>query len=113
MSAQPPYKIFEEVSDLITESRAMLLSGEMIELAGLDERVNNLCEAILALTEEERTLYADKLQYLMVELQTLGDTLKAGKDKLGEEILDIPSHRKATVAYLTVDASDGKKKDGN
>ncbi len=117
MSVQSPEKLFQDVSAFITESRALLEKGAMMELDGLDAEVKRLCDAVLGLSQEQRIQYADKLQFLMKGLSALGDEMIQQRDAVVLEMRGLNQYRKAHVAYSTADATDafGKKKedDGN
>lgn len=101
-----PEKLFAAINEFVGESRALLDSGKLMELKGLDERVKTLCAAVLELTQEERTRYADKLQTLLNDLTVLGTEMAAQRDQVGKEISHLSDHKKASVAYRTTEAID-------
>lgn len=111
--ASSPEKMFEGISRFIDDSRNLLKEGAVMELSGLDEQVRGLCEQMLELSQDDRIMYADKLQKLLGELKKLGEELVVHRDAMVKEIQHISEHRKANVAYRTADASDdfGKKKE--
>ena len=104
-------KLFRDISQFIAESRAMLEAGAIMELAGLDDQVRMLCDAVLQLSQDERILYPDRLQELFNGLKLLGEEMEAQRDKLADEIRGVPQFKKASVAYRIVDASDGYKEE--
>lgn len=108
-----PEKLFEDVAAFISESRAQLQKGVLLEMKNLDGEVKSLCEAILQLTPEQGKQYESKLQELFSSLTELGNELQQQRDAVAEEIRGLASHRKAHVAYSAADATDafGKKKD--
>ena len=110
MSANPE-KLFKEIERFVADSRGLLGEGAVMELAGLDERVRLLCEQVLMLSGEERARYANLLDGLLNELKTLGEDLKTQQDAVANEIRYLSSHKKASVAYKTADATDGFKKE--
>ncbi len=99
-------QLFDEIGQFVKESHALLESGAIMELTGLDERVRTLCDQVLQLTQEERLMYADRLQELLEKLNGLGQALVSERDKLGEEASQLTQHKKAHVAYRTADARD-------
>lgn len=105
MSA-PAEKLFDDIAQFISDSRSLLEQGALMELAGLDDQVRTLCEMVLDLSQDDRLRYADRLQYLLGELKALGETMAAQKEQIAKELSNISSHKKATVAYKVVDASD-------
>jgi hypothetical protein len=108
--SRSPEKLFNDISQFVSESRAMLEQGALMELAGLDEHVKTLCDAVLHLSQSDRMIYADRLQQLLIELKELGEAMAKQRDAMAEEIRDLSSHQKASVAYRTAEASDRKKK---
>jgi predicted metal-dependent phosphoesterase TrpH len=102
----PPEQLFNDIAQFVTESRALLRDGAMMELAGLDERVKILCDAVLQISDQDRMRYASRLKDLLGELKALGDEMVAQRDQIAEEIRAVSSHKKANVAYRVTDASD-------
>jgi hypothetical protein len=100
--------LFNEMSEYVIHSRELLKAGALMELGGLDERVLVLCEEVLMLSEEQRGAYAGRLQQLFTELEALGAELAAQRDAVAQEVQSLPQHKKASVAYRIVNASDRK-----
>jgi hypothetical protein len=103
--------LFKDIAQFVKESRALLEAGAIMELGGLDQRVNMLCEQVLSLSQEERLLHADRLQTLLKELSELGEALVAQRDKLGGEAVQLAQQKKANTAYRTAEASDNFDRD--
>jgi len=101
--------LFNEVAQFIDESRALLEANKMLELSGLDDNVQTMCDAILRLSQAERMEYADRLQQLLGDLKALGDSMVEKRELLAGEIRDLGTHKKASTAYRIVEASDGYK----
>ena len=104
-------ELFAAIAQFIAESRVLLESDALIELAGLDVQVQTLCEAVLELSQDERVAYADRLQELLAGLHDLGEEMVARREGLAEEMRGVSKHKKANSAYRTVDASVEKKKE--
>jgi hypothetical protein len=115
MSAQPAQQLFLEVEQFIAEGRALLDQGALMELAGLDEQVRILCDRVLQLSQEERLVYADKLQKLLGDLTALGETMAQKRDLIAEEIRGLSHHKKASTAYRVADSRDdfGERDEGD
>jgi len=112
MSSTKPHSaqtLFDGIMQFIAESRELLESGAVMELAGLDDQVRSLCDAVLQLSQEERVLYADRLQHVLADLQILGEAMVTQRDLVAEEIRSISHHKKAASAYRVAEASDGYK----
>ena len=104
-----PESLFEDIKNFVTDSRSLLGDGAVVELAGLDNEVEKLCTLVLELSTETREKYADYLQELLTELTALGEDLVTKRDALQHEIRYLSSHKKANIAYKTVDATGAKK----
>ncbi len=113
ISANSTEKLFNDISQFITQSRELLEQGAIMELAGLDEQVRVLCDAVLQLSQSERLQYAERLQEMLTGLKLLGDEMVTSRDKIAEEIRGVSNFKKASVAYRTVNASDGYEEDGD
>lgn len=107
----PPEVLFNKVSQFVTESRELVKSGAMMEIQGLEDRIESLCQMVLGLSQEDRLRYADKLQHLLTDIGKLGEEMMVLRDAIGNEIRSLNTMKKASVAYRVVDASDdyGKK----
>lgn len=99
MTAVAPF--FSEMEQYIADSRATVAAGKELELAGLDDKIDALCNRILELSQDERMLYESRLQELLGSLNALGNEMRAQGD-----VKEIPQHRKASVAYQTADSRD-------
>lgn len=99
-------KLFNDIAQFVSESRALLKEGVMMDMKGLDKRVMALCEQALMMPPEVREQYADKLQGLLNDLTILSKDLEARRDALAGEIRGVAEHKKAHTAYSIVEASD-------
>jgi hypothetical protein len=109
----PPEQLFSRIEEFVTQSRELVSHGAMLEIEGLEARIESLCEMVLGLSQEDRLRYADKLQVLLADIGKLGEEMMALRDVMGDEIRSLTSVKKASVAYRVADASDsyGKRKD--
>lgn len=97
-------ELFANISKFVADSRVLLSSEVVVEMGGLDKKVQELCSNILQLPENEQKKHADLLQELFDELTILGDELLKKKELLAHEIRYLSSHKKANVAYKIADA---------
>lgn len=109
MTAKKAEALFEEISAYIAQSHVLLKDGALLELNGLDGRIQKLCEAVLTLSQDERVQYSDKLQMLFKELHQLGADMAQIRDVIADDLRNISDHRKANVAYKVADNVDAKK----
>ena len=103
----PPEELFSKIAAFVAESRDLVKNGAMLEIEGLESRIDELCNILLNLSQEQRVIYADKLQVLLADIGKLGEEMMALRDVMGDEIRSLTSVKKASVAYRVVDASDG------
>ncbi len=109
MKPEEAETLFRDISQFIAESHALLAQGAMMELAGLDKRIAELCTTVLELSPVDRTQYAEHMQQLLGDLKTLSDAMYAHRNAMAEEIMNLSGHRKASTAYRNTDASDKKE----
>lgn len=105
--------LFSDISQYIADCRALLDSGNVVELSGLDDKIRILCEQTMELTPQDKDVYAERLGVLAVELEALSSALHEQKQMVEREIDQVAGSRKASIAYKVADAVDnfGKKKD--
>lgn len=112
MSKPNPEKLFDDISAFIDDSRKVLDAGGVVQLTGLDERVELLCHAVLQLSDDERVKNATRLKELVQALQALGETIAAERDAVAESLRGLSGHRQASVAYSKAEVikikDDGK-----
>jgi hypothetical protein len=109
MTAQNPEALFQQVTQFIDESNTLLKDGAFVQLTDLDVQVDALCKEVLKLSGEQRVEYAERLQQVVASLQQLGENLAAARDEVNKQIGELPTHKKAHVAYQKMEASDKKK----
>jgi hypothetical protein len=107
---QPAEELFDKIAQFIAESRTLLDAGAMIELAGLDDQVRVLGNAVLQLSQDERLQYADRLQQLLGDMNSLGDSMKAHRDRLSDEIRHLSQHKKAELDEPPFEGLSGSAK---
>jgi hypothetical protein len=105
--ALPVEEMLSKIEQFVTESREMVKNGALLEVAGLENRIDEFCTLLLSLSQEERVAYANKLQVLLADIGKLGEEMTVLRDSMSDEIRSLTSVKKASVAYRIVDASDG------
>jgi hypothetical protein len=103
----PPEALLTKISGFVSESRELLKSDSMMDMQGLEARVQDLCQLVLSLSQDDRVKYADKLQVLLGDIGKLGEEMASLRDAMADEIRSLSKHKKATVAYKVADATDG------
>ena len=108
---QSPEVLFDKVTQFVNESHALLAAGAFIELAGLDDHVRTLCEALIQLSQAERIQHAQRIQQLLLSISELEKSMMQCRDKMAVEMRGLSTHQKANVAYRTVESIDAYKRD--
>ena len=70
-----------DICDFILSSAAQVDSGEMVNLAGLDDDVASLCERALALPPEEAAQVQPLMAEMISNLERLGQALRDYQDR--------------------------------
>ena len=114
MSASPQSAdtLFDEVMEYIRASRAILQEGNLVELKGLDAKVEELCRGIIELPQEEAKRFEEDLVKLQDEVEKLRADLVTSRDGLQEELMGVGKHQKANIAYQSSQSLPMKKKEG-
>ncbi len=102
----PPEALLARITQFVTESRELVRTGAVLEIDGLESRIDELCSMVLSFSQEERLHYADKLQYLLTDISKLGEEMMVLRDAMGDEIRALSSTKKATMAYKIADSRD-------
>ena len=103
-------RLFIEAETIIADGRAKLRLSEDFELAGLEQKIETLCNRVMTESPELQQALVPRLTAILENLTTLGTGLK-------QAIGDMPAitvHKAANIAYKTTDSRDNfGKRDGN
>lgn len=89
----------DQTSGVIERFRTCLAEGSVIDLTGLDRRIEGMCNAIIELPEDQRATVKATLIGLIDELNGLVEVLSRQQDKVSEELKGVASRQKAVSAY--------------
>ena len=89
----------ESVRGLVSRAHHDIAAGAIIDLAPLEARVQDLCQAIATLPRDEGVRYRDTLISLMDDLGTLSTQVQTGLDALSSELGTASKRRTAVSAY--------------
>ena len=89
----------EEVVGAITLARRKVGEGQLIDLTGLERRVEELCDAILTQDRTDAQSLRPTLLSLIDDLNRLSDDLKAQHGEVATALKGSQSHRSAAAAY--------------
>ena len=89
----------EEVVGAIALARRKVGEGQLVDLSGLEKRVDELCTAIREQDGKEAQSLRPSLLSLIEDLNRLSEDLKSQQGEVAAELKDTQSHRSAAAAY--------------
>jgi hypothetical protein len=89
----------DRTAGVIEGFRRSVAEGSVIDLAGLDRGIEEMCEAIKHLPADQRIKVKDTLIGLIDDLNNLVEALHAQQHKVSEALGGITSRQKAVSAY--------------
>lgn len=89
----------EEVVGAVALARRKVGEGQLVDLSGLERRVDELCTAIREQDSKAAQSLRPPLISLIDDLNRLSDDLKAQHGEVAAELKGSQSHRSAAAAY--------------
>lgn len=89
----------EEVVGAVLLARRKVGDGQLIDLTGLEQRVDELCRLTLNEDRAEARALKPTLLSLIDDLSRLSEELKAQHGKVASTLRGSQSHRSAAAAY--------------
>ncbi|NNG02755.1 MAG: hypothetical protein HKM95_01465 [Inquilinus sp.] len=89
----------QEVASAVSLARTKVEAGQLIDIAGLESRVDELCQATLALEREVAQPLKPSLLSLVDDLNRLSEGLKKQHCEVAAELQGSHSHSQAAAAY--------------
>ncbi len=89
----------EEVVGAVALARRKVGEGQLVDLSGLERRVDELCSAIRAQDGREAQSLRPTLLSLIDDLTRLSDALKGQHDEVATSLKGSQDHRSAAAAY--------------
>lgn len=105
-----PKELLEQIRSFIAVSKEHVAAGGEVELSGLDDKVKELCEAVLDMSKSEADTYTDALQELSGELNTLKADMERVQKEVREQLDGLNLRQKAAKAYKTTEVADKGRK---
>lgn len=99
--AKTPEELFAQVNGYIAQVHDIIERRDFLELGGLDDFVDYLCQRVMALPPEEAVQYADQLDVLLTNMHELQSHLKAAQGDVRSEIDQLNKQTAAKKAYQT------------
>lgn len=96
-----PEQLLEQISAFVEATVAHVADGGDADLAGLDAKVQELCDAVLDLPRPEALVYEEKLAALVDSLSGLKDGLESLQGEVRGELASLDIRHKAARAYQT------------
>ena len=108
--ATTPQELLQQIHAFIAVTREHVGTDAEVDLSGLDDKVQQLCEAVLDMPKPEADQYTDALQTLAEELTVLKSGMEQAQTGVREQIDALNLRHKAVKAYKTTEADTYKKK---
>ena len=88
-----------EAATMVGTAKSLIADGGVVDLAGLDARVQDICKAIPKLPADDRDELKPALIALMDGLGGLAETVRAQHAALAEKLSIVTQGRRAAGAY--------------
>ena len=89
----------DQTASVIERFHHSVAEGTVIDLTGLDQRIEGMCNAINDLPEDERASVKGTLIGLIDDLNALVELLTRQQDLVSESLKGVTSREKAVSAY--------------
>ena len=89
----------DQTSDVIERFHGSVAEGSVIDLTGLDQKIEGMCIAINELPEHERITVKGTLIGLIDDLNALVGKLTIQQNRISEGLKGVTSREKAVSAY--------------
>jgi len=89
----------DHVASMINAFRAAATGGDIVDLSGIDQRVETLCSNISLRRTEARDRLKSPLLALIDDLNRLVETLEVQQNEASETVKSISSRHRAVSAY--------------
>lgn len=89
----------EEVAGAVSLARGKISEGQLVDLNGLERRVDELCTAVLEQDRNDAQTLRPALLTLIDDLNRLSEELKAQHRQVASALKGTQSHRSAAAAY--------------
>lgn len=89
----------DEVAEAVGLAQRTVRNGDLVDLTGLERRVDDLCAAIRALPQADGRSLEPQLLGLIDDLTTLTDALRRQSEQTRIELGETSSHSAAAAAY--------------
>lgn len=103
--AGTPQQLLEQIRSFIEVTKVHVSQGGDVDLSGLDEKVRELCEAVLDMPKPEADDYAVALQELADDLTALKTGMEVVQKDVRQQLDVLNLRQKAAKAYKTSDAA--------
>lgn len=101
-----PKELLQQIRSFIAVSKEHVAAGGEVELSGLDDKVKELCEAVLDMPKAEADKYTAALQELADDLTRLKTDMETVQKDVRQQLDALNLRQKAAKAYTTTEAVD-------
>lgn len=110
MEASYIEQLFGDIVAYIEQAKQTLQAGEWVDLKGLDEEVQRLCEGVAGLSREQAKEYAPELGFLHEQMQALQQVMSEKHAEVRAELKGTDALEKANKAYAQSSALTDDKR---
>lgn len=88
-----------QISEALGSARAMVDSGQLIELEGLEAAIDQICGEVADLSADERECCKEALLKLLAAFDELAGALQRQHEQIGDVLKTSGDRRRAASAY--------------
>lgn len=94
-----PQALLDSITGFVANAKEAAERGEEVDLTGLDDRIQELCNGLLDIPREEAQGFMGKLQALNSDLTELRQHLEVMRENVQEKLNTLNAQQKAARAY--------------
>jgi len=102
-------RLFADVEHYICSATTMLEKGEYTQLFELEDKVRDLCQAVLEIPLEEGRRFTGKLDDLRRQLDILQQLMESHQNKVRDQLASLGIKKRANEAYAKSDVMSKKE----
>jgi hypothetical protein len=88
-----------ELSAMVDAVRAVVVTGDLVDLSGLDVRVAHVLDTIKSLSEADRMAVKPALIALIDAVAAMESAIVEKRDAIARDLGDVAARRRAVAAY--------------
>ena len=101
-------QLVAEISVYIAKAKDALSQGILVDLAGLDNQIQLLCDEVVNMPVGESTPFREVLMALSDELGQLRDGLETARSDVQDQLQALNARQKAAHAYKSTEVAEAR-----